>query len=341
MAITKMPFGTLPNGTTVSKYTLIGSGGLSVSIIDFGATIQSIIIDGKDVTLGYPMIDGYLTNGGYLGATVGRYANRIAGGTFTLNGKMHTLAKNDGNNHLHGGTVGYSHRMWDMTVTDGDIPTVKATLFSPDGEEGFTGNVTVTVTFSVTADNTLHIVYDADTDADTVLNLTNHTYFNLNGGGNVADTILTLHADAYTPIDDNLIPYEIAMVDGTPFDYRTPHTIGDALASDHPQIVLCRGIDHNFILNGEDGTLRPAAKAYHPASGITLTCATDLPAMQVYTANFLDNDGGKNGKMRMHEGFCLETQFYPNSPNTPAFPSCVLRAGEHFHRETAFGFYTK
>ncbi len=346
MAIIKTPFGNLPDGRAVTRYTLAGKGGLCASVLDYGATLQSLLFAGKDVLLGYENAADYANaGGGYLGATVGRYANRIAGGMFTLNGKVYTLANNEpGRAHLHGGNVGFDKMIWEMDILDtGDEPTLRASLFSPDGEEGYPGNLKVTVTFKVSLDNTLSITYTADSDADTVINFTNHAYFNLNGfdGGDILDTVVSVNADYFTAVDDLLIPTELTPVDGTPFDFRQAKPLSDAIHGDHPQIKLAGGVDHNFAVNGEIGTLREAIKAHSPKSGIEVTCLTDLPGVQIYTANWLEKDFGKGGPMTRFQGFCMETQFYPDTPNRPDFPSCVLKAGEKFESVTAFHFEMK
>lgn len=343
MSITKEGFGSLPNGTAVTRYTLAGKGGLSVSVLDYGATIQAILFAGKDIALGFEKAADYVTvNNCYIGATVGRYANRIANGQFTLNGKPYTLAINNGKNHLHGGRCGFNRKLFKMDIlSDGDEPALRASILSPDGEEGYPGNLELAVTFTVTEDNTLQIAYDAVSDADTVANFTNHAYFNLNGfdGGDVLDTLVTVHADAYTPCDEGLIPTGIEPVEGTPFDFRKEKPLGDAIRAAHPQIKQCGGIDHNFVLQDRHASLREAIVAKSPKSGIGVVCSTDLPGVQIYTANGLSLPDGKGGPMTKHQGFCMETQFFPNSPNRPDFPSCILRAGENFHSMTAYAFF--
>lgn len=343
MALTKSSFGNLPDGRPVDRYALTGKGGLSVSVLDYGATLQSILFAGKDLLLGYDCAADYVrADGFYLGATIGRYANRIADGMFTLNGKTYTLAKNEnGIGHLHGGDCGFDQKIWEMEILDtGDEPALRASLFSPDGEEGYPGNLHVTVTFRVSADNTLSLTYTANSDADTVANFTNHAYFNLNGfdGGDVLDTLLTIHADQFTSVDERRLPTGITPVDGTPFDFRSAKPIGDAINDTHPQIQLGGGIDHNFVISGAPGTLRPAVHAMSPKSGIAVTCCTDLPGIQIYTANTLTMPFGKGGPMTAFQGFCLETQFYPDTPNHPEFPSCLLRAGDTFRSVTSFHF---
>lgn len=340
MAIAKTVFGHLQDGQTVHSYEITGKSGLSVKILDLGANLHSVLFAGKDLVLGYNDPNDYMDkDSGYIGATVGRYANRIAGARFPLNGEMIQLNVNqDNGNQLHGGITGFDKQIWDMeTVNE---YTLKARLTSPDGQEGYPGTLQVCVTFTVTEHNALSIQYDAISDKDTVANFTNHAYFNLNGvdGGYIGDTEVTVYADAYTPANENMIPLAITPVDGTPFDFREPKPLGEALESNHPHIVQCRGIDHNFVLGVKEDKPRPAMRAVSEKSGIAVTCLTDLPGIQIYTGNFLDSPTGKMGAMTPHTGFCMETQFFPDSPNRPDFPSPFLKAGEAFHSETIFCF---
>lgn len=337
MSIKKSTFGALPDGTAVTRYTL-SNGTLSVSVLDYGATVQSIVYGGVDVVLGFDNANDYATvNTNYLGATVGRYANRIKGGRFTLNGKTYTLAKNNGENHLHGGDVGFDKKMWDMTPQDGDAPQLRARYVSPDGEEGYPGTLTLTVTFTL-RDSTLSIAYDAESDADTVANFTNHSYFNLAGKGDILDTLVTVHADAYTATDDGLIPLSVMPVDGTPLDMRREVRLGDVIGSDDPSVRRCKGLDHNFVLQDYTGALRTVMTAKNTQSGIAVACATDLPGLQIYSGNDLAYVNSKSGPLGAYAAFCMETQFFPDTPNRADFPSCVLRAGEPFHSETAYTF---
>ncbi len=342
MSIQKILFGNLADGRAVHKYTLNGKGGLCVSVLDYGATLQSIVFEGKDVILGYNTLEEYVKNGGYLGATVGRYANRIAQGRFQLNGIDYQVTQNQSNgNHLHGGNVGFDQKVWDMEiVANADIPTLRATTTAADGEEGFPGNMVISVTFTVEDDNALRIAYHAETDKDTVASFTNHAYFNLNGddGDDVKDTLLTVYADYYTATDSKSIPIGITEVNGTPLDFRVPKTIGECICSTYPAIAACKGLDHNFVIAMEQGTLRPAAYAVSPHTNIALTCLTDMPGLQIYTANGTGARDGKNGPIAPYHGFCLETQFFPDTPNHPAFPSCVVKAGEAFDSATVYAF---
>lgn len=344
MSVTAEYFGTLENGQKVQRFTLHNAAGTAVSVLDYGATLQSFVFQGKDIILGYDTIDGYThANGSYIGATVGRFANRIARGRFTLNGKEYALACNEASRggHLHGGNVGFDKKIWQCTVLDsGDAPAVRFAYTSPDGEENYPGTLHVSVTFTLSVDDTLGLHYHAEAEQDTILNLTNHSYFNVNGydGGDVLDTQLCIHADEITPVDEVLIPTgEYMPVDGTPLDLRQPKPIGEVVHGDHPQIAVAGGIDHNFVLAHEKGALREAATAYSPRTGIRLTCSTDLPGIQVYSANFLQEESGKGGlKWGQYGGFCMETQFFPDAINHANFPSVVLRAGETLDSDTLF-----
>ena len=342
MAITKSFFGNTPDGIAVTKYTLIGNNGLTVKVLDYGATLQAIEFAGKDLLLGYENAADYTKADGYLGATVGRYANRINAGTFSLNGVTYHTTKNErGINQLHGGEIGFSMKMWDMEILDAPIPTLKASLFSPDGEEGFPGNMDISVIFSVSDNNELSIRYIATSDKDTVANFTNHAYFNLNGfdGGDIFDTEVVMDAYAYTPTNENLIPTgEILSVEGTPFDLRTPTTLGAVIHSDHPAIRACKGIDHNFVIAEKAGEMRRAMYVRSPKSGIAVTCFTDMPAIQIYTANGTAVEFGKGGPITPHHGFCMETQLFPDTPNHPNFPPCILKAGETMETVTLYAF---
>ena len=339
----RKPFGQTRDGQAVEAITL-DNGQLSCTFLTYGATLQAVKFAGKDVILGYDRLEDYINaKGSYQGATVGRYANRIAGGTFALDGRTYDVGCNEtGRGHLHGGVHGFDKKVWEAAVLDeGDEPRLRLSAVSEDGEEGYPGRLTVSVTLTVTADNTLRLSYEAASDKDTVLNLTNHAYFNLNGydGGDVLDTVLTIHADAITPVDDRLIPTgELLPVKGTPFDFRKGQTIGAALAASHPQLKIGGGVDHNFVL-GDNRRLRHAVHAVSPRSGLAVDCWTDLPGVQVYTANFLGEDAGKGGiNLYRHQGFCMETQFFPDSPNHPEFPSTRLKAREAFHSVTEYRF---
>lgn len=341
------PFGTAPSGEPVFLIEL-NNDKLSCEIITFGAAIRSLVVpdqngDPVDVVLGYDTLEEYVRNGGYLGATVGRFANRIAGSSFQLNGHTYNLAANNGRNHLHGGRKGFSHRVWQITHTE--EASVTLSLFSPDGEEGYPGNLTCSVRFAL-EDNRLVIRYNAKSDQDTLCNLTNHSYFNLAGhdSGFALDQSIQLLARNYTPSNPESIPYgTIEPVAGTPMDFRSPTPIGAHIQEDFDQLHNARGYDHNYVIDGAIGTLRTAAKAYSSATGITMEAQTTLPGVHFYTANFIPKRcHGKGGCIYgPQHAFCLETQFFPDTPNQPNFPSAVLMAGEEYNHSTVFSFSTQ
>ena len=341
------PFGRMPDGAAVEHYTL-SAGDLSCGVITFGGSLQSLRVPDRtgkpiDVLLGFDTLEPYLSHGKSMGALVGRYANRIGGASFSLNGHAYPLAaNNNGVNHLHGGLVGFNKRVW--TVEDAGKNRLILSLFSPDGEEGYPGSLTVRVTYTLTEEG-LTIGYRAECGGDTVCNLTNHAYFNLSGhdSGPVLDQTIQLLADRYTPTDPLSIPTgEIAPVEGTPMDLRQPAPIGARIGEDFPQLLQAGGYDHNWIPNGEPGTLRPIARAASSVTGISMEVLSTLPGVQFYTGNYLVGcPAGKGGAAYANRwGFCLETQFYPDSPNHPNFPSCVLRKGEVFDHTAAFRFST-
>lgn len=339
MSVIRKPYGTMPNGETVDQLTIIGEGGLSVSFITYGGTLTNLVFDGKDIVLGYESMEAYLHEIGCIGVTVGRYANRIAGGKFKLNGVSYDVGCNENEyNHLHGGTGGWQVKNWEVAAVEDTAITLRQ--ISPDGEVGYPGNVTADVRIAVAPDNTLSFEYTATTDKDTILNLTQHAYFNLNGydGGNILDTLLMIPADAVLPVDEHLIPLDERMpVDGTPFDFRELKPIGRDITADHEQIKLGNGYDHNFVL-GDTNEWRLCATAISNKTGIRMDCYTDQPGVQLYTGNMLKTDNGKGGAMSQYQGFCLETQHFPNSPNRPDFPSTVLKAGETYHTVTEYRF---
>ncbi|MBR2789966.1 MAG: galactose mutarotase [Eggerthellaceae bacterium] len=337
MQMETFPFGTLSTGETVTAARLTNPCGMAVTVLDYGATIQSLMVPDKhgnpvDVVLGYDTAPEYEANDGYLGATVGRVANRIGDAAFTLNGTTYRLAKNDSENHLHGGLRGFDKRIWDMRAEDDRIV---CTRLSPDGEEGYPGNLTVTVTFRLSEDGTLSIAYDADTDADTPVNLTNHSYFNLDGSPDVLEHRLQVFADHFCENDAGCLPTgRLLDVTGTPFDFRREKAIGADIGADDEQLRLAGGYDHNFCLSGTR-----AAVLRSEASGICLTVDTDRPGMQVYSGNFLTRRNGTGGRIMDRRGaLCLETQLYPNALALPAFPSPILRAGRHLHSVTTYSF---
>ncbi|MGC1435713.1 MAG: aldose epimerase family protein [Terriglobales bacterium] len=345
----KQSFGKTEDGEPVDLYILTNKNGMEAAITNYGGTVVSLIVpdrNGKreDVVLGYDNLAGYATGKAYIGATVGRYANRIAHATFTLDGTTYTLAKNDGDNHLHGG---FNKRVWtakDVSSSAGQA--LELTYLSKDGEEGFPGNLPVKVVYTLTDENELRIDYTATTDKDTVLNLTNHAYFNLAGQGNgdILQQQIMIKADRFTPIDATSIPTgELRSVKGTPFDFTNSTAIGARIDQDDHQLKLGRGYDHNFVLNGD--TMRAlflAAQVYDPHSGRLLEVFTTEPGIQLYTGNFLDGIHGKDGKVyNRRYAFCLETQHFPDSPNHPNFPSAELKPGQHFQSTTVYKFSTK
>lgn len=315
-------------GADYKLYTLENKNGMKVSISDLGATIQSIIVKNKnggftDVVLGYDTPEEYLANDGFLGAFVGRYANRIGGARFVLNGKEYKLTANDGENTLHGGR-GYDCRKLEASVEEN---AVTFSVFDPDGENGFPGNVKASVRYELCDDDVLNIEYSAVSDADTVLCLTNHSYFNLRGEGDVLSQYLRVAAESYLPVDDKIIPTgEVRAVEGTEFDFRSMRKIGSSM------------YDHSFVLDGSG----LCGEMYDEQSGISMTVTTDMPAVQVYCSGNLTKRKGK-GNAEYDRGYalCLETQFYPDSPNKPEFPSTVLKAGECFRSKTALRFITR
>lgn len=330
------------DGKPVSLYTLTNAGGMTVQVTNYGTRIVSLWVpdrDGafRDVVLGRGTIDEYLASEEkFYGATVGRYANRIARGRFALDGAEYQLDINDGENHLHGGAKGFFNVVWDAYPykTSAGEDAIRFTYESADGEMGYPGRVTATVVMTLTAANTLQIAYDATTDAPTVINLSHHSYFNLSGEGaaTIEDHRLVLHASRYTPTDGTLIPTgEIAPVAGTPLDFTTEYRIGQRIDGDFEALTLAGGYDHNWVVDGAG--MRRAAVVSSPVSGIRMAVHTDAPGIQFYSGNFLTgNDVGKSGKPYGHRSaFCLETQNFPDAPNHPNFPSAVLRPGERYN----------
>ena len=337
-----IPFGYMPDGTLVEQITL-GEGGMSCEILTYGGALRSLVVPDRqgnpvDVLLGMDSLEGYRQQDKFLGALVGRYANRIGGSRFSLNGQTVVLPANDGENHLHGGPNGFDKQVW--TVEDQSDTHVTLSLFSPHGQQGYPGSLKVQVTYRL-ADGALHIGYRGESDRDTVCSLTNHAYFNLSGhqSGPVTGQFIQLHAARYTPARPGSIPTgETAPVEGTPMDLRQPQPIGAHIDDPFPQLELARGYDHNWVVDGQAGTLRPAAKAWSEKTGICLEVLTTMPGVQFYTGNFLEGcPPGKGGTVYGNRwAFCLETQYFPDAPNCPQFPSPVLRAGEIYHHETVY-----
>ena len=342
-------FGTLPDGTEVRRHTLRNAAGMMVRFIDYGGAITEILAPDRDgalanIVLGMSTAEGYATKSPYFGALVGRYANRIFQGRFTLDGKSYQAPINDGENSLHGGIDNFSHKLWQVERRDERSAVLR--LVSPDGDNGYPGRLDVEVTYALDEHNSMRIDFYAVTDAPTVLNLTNHSYFNLagNGSGSALEQYVTINADHYTPKNEHHVPTgEVAPVEGTPLDFRKLTRIADKIRDGFEQIALAGGFDHNFVLRrGEAGSLHLAVAAYDPVSGRTLTVETDQPGMQFYTGNKLDGTlkGSAGSLYRQGDGYAFETQHFPDSPNHPDFPSVVLRPGEAFTSTTIWRFGT-
>lgn len=343
-AVTKTSYGKLPEGAAVELYTL-KSPSVEVGLITYGARIVSIRTADKtgkfaDIALGYSSLEGYVAdNKTYVGAIVGRYGNRIAHGKFSLDGHEYSIPLNNGPNTLHGGPEGFDTKVWKAAEVPGGV---EFTLVSPDGDMGYPGTLTVHVKYTLKGD-ALHIDYSATTTKDTVVNLTNHAYFNLGGesSGLILGQEVTLYADRYTPVDSGLIPTgELAPVAGTPFDLRKSTPIGKHIAADDPQLRLGGGYDHNWVLNGKLGDMHPAARVFDPTTGRVLTVDTTEPGVQFYTGNSIPGlFTGKGGVVYLkNAGFCLETQHFPDSPNEKSFPSTELKPGQTLHSSTVFTF---
>jgi aldose 1-epimerase len=353
--LTVTPFGTTEDGEAVDLYTLSNANGMVVTIMTYGGIVQSVQVPDRDgnienVTLGFDNLDRYLEGHPYFGCITGRYANRIARGTFTLDGVMYRLPLNNGENSLHGGEVGFDKFVWDATDVSGpDGPAVKLSRTSPDGEEGYPGNLTVEVTYTLTNNNELRFDYHATTDKATVVNLTNHSYWNLagEGAGTIEGHTLQINASNYTPVDEALIPTgEIAPVADAPFDFTTPHAIGERIRDENEQLTRGRGYDHNFVLDrpsADDTSMIVAAVLSDPGSGRVLTISTTEPGIQFYSGNFLDGTiyGAAGKAYRQGDGLALETQHFPNSPNQPDFPSTVLQPGNEYVTSTIYAFSTE
>ncbi len=348
-SVSKQPFGKMPDGTQIDVYTL-SEGKVEARIITYGGIVVSLKTPDKsgkvdDIVLGFDNLDQYVKvsnapGNPFFGALIGRYGNRIANAEFKLDGKEYHVPANDGKNSLHGGPHGFNNQVWKAK----EIPNgVELTYLSKDGEAGYPGNLSVTVRYTL-SNAALHIDYSATTDKPTVLNLTNHSYFNLAGQGNgdVLNHELTLHASKFTPVDSTLIPTgELRPVAGTPFDFLKPHRIGERIDADDEQLKIAKGYDHNWVIDSQGaGKLTDTAEVYEPTSGRVLRVSTTQPGVQFYTGNFLDGTlKGKEGKTYVHRGgFCLETQHFPDSPNHPKFPTTELKPGQRFHSVTVFTF---
>ena len=345
------PFGSTLDGTPVLLYTLRNQNGMEARIITYGGIIQSLKVPDKngnfgDVVLGYDTLDGYLTNSPYFGALIGRYGNRIAKGHFTLDGKIYTLATNNGPNSLHGGIKGFDKVVWKVVRAE-NTPQgsqLELSYISKDGEEGYPGTLTATALYTVTPDNSLRLDYTATTDKDTIVNLTQHSYFNLAGHGDILNHEVYIDADKFTPVDSTLIPTgELRPVDGTPFDFRTPATIGSRVNEDDEQIKFGGGIDHNWVINHPLGELGLDARVTEPTTGRVLEVWSTEPGLQFYSGNFLDGTiKGKSGQVYQYRNaFAMEPQHYPDSPNHPNFPSVVLHPGQVYRNTIIYHFGTE
>ncbi|MBC7501182.1 MAG: galactose mutarotase [Herminiimonas sp.] len=346
-SINQTSFGRLPDGSPATLFELTNARGMRVAVSNFGGIVTQIHVpdrDGRfaDVVLGFDSLAPYPASTAYFGALIGRYANRIAGGHFTLDGASFQLTINDGVHHLHGGVTGFDKRLWHAApVTGVDTVGLVLTLTSPAGEEGYPGNLWVTVHYALHDDNAFAVTYHAHCDQPTPVNLTQHSYFNLGAADAILDHALTLQAAAITPIDAGLIPTGARMaVDGTPFDFREPRTIGERISDPSDQLDFAGGYDHNFVLEkATSGTPTLAARVHEPRSGRVLELLTTEPGMQFYSGNFLD--GSVIGKSRRHShrsGFCLEPQHFPDAPNRPAFPDTILRPGVAYRSESVYRF---
>ena len=352
----KTPFGTLPTGESVDKFTLTNAHQMEVSILTYGGIVHSIAVpdrygNSRDVALGFDTLEGYLKHSPYFGATIGRYGNRIAKGQFTLDGKKYQIPTNDGPNALHGGPNGFDKQLWKaVPVEDSNAAGVDLTYFSADGEMGFPGNLATTVRYALTNDNELQIHYSAVTDKNTIISLTNHTYFNLAGAGEgtVLDQLAMINADRFAPVDNTLIPTgELDNVKGTPLDFTEPRSIGAQIRAENEQLKNAEpkqgGYDHNWVLNNPSDLRALAVRITDPHSGRTIEAYTTEPAIQFYSGNFLSGTlKGKDGLTYAHwGGFTLEAQHYPDSPNHPHFPSTELKAGEKYAQTTIYRFSAK
>lgn len=344
MSMATRSFGTTKEGAAVTLYTITNKNGLSVSAIDYGANIVSLMVPDKngvveDIVLGFDDVAGYEVNECFFGAFIGRHGNRIGQAKFELNGKTYELEKNDGANNLHGGTPGYHQVMYQASTTDN---SVTFTRVSPDMEQGYPGNLEISLTYTLTDDNELKLDYVTKSDEDTLCNLTNHSYFNLKGhkGGEITDHIVTIKANGFTGTSDDLIPDgSIVDVTDTPMDFRKPRRVADDIDSDYAPIVLAGGYDHNFVLDKPEGSFEKVAEVTEETSGRTMEVYTDLPGMQLYSGNFIEKENGKEGQIyTKRTGICFETQYFPNSINVPEFTPCILKAGKTFHSTTVYKF---
>ena len=349
MSISKTDFGTMPNGEKAYLFTLDNGNGLKAEITNYGGIVKSLFVNDKngnptDVVLGRDSLDEYLNNFGFYGAAIGRHANRIANSEFELNGTVYKVGANEGKNSLHGGIIGFDKKLWSAEAVGGSEPSLILSLTSPDMEEGFPGTLNVKITYTLTKDNALKINYNAVSDKDTVVNLTNHSYFNLAGhaSGEMTDQVLQINSSFYTPNCKECMPTgEVLSVMGTPFDFRVPKPIGQDIDADFEQIQMFGGYDHNFVLDGRG--YRLGAVASCPSNGITMKMYTDKPAVQLYTTNGVE-DGRvckDNTIYKVHQAFCLETQYFPNSMKFSHYPSPILKKGDTYDFTTSYQFITE
>ncbi len=340
-------FGLTEEGDTVTLYTLVNTNGMRMDVMDYGGIITSLTAPDRqgnygDVVLGFNDLQSYLDGHPFFGALVGRYGNRIGGAKFTLDGQEYPLVKNNGENHLHGGTKGFDKKVWRSQASDTpEGPKLELYYTSAHMEEGYPGELQVKVTYLLRNDDALRIDYSATTDRPTIVNMTQHSYFNLNPAAkNILDQELTIYADSYLTVDEGLIPLGAPeSVAGTPFDFRQAHTVGERINQDHPQLKIGGGYDHTWVITGEPGTLRSAAVLYDPVTGREMTVETTEPGVQFYSANFMNGSiTGKGKAYHKHGGLCLETHHYPDSPNRPEYPSVRLDPGETYRSTTVFKF---
>jgi len=346
MKLDRLRWGSTMDGSTAHLYSLENDDGLRVTVSDYGGTVTGVLApdrDGElgDVVLGFDTIQEYMESEAYMGCVVGRYANRIAGARFKLDGVERTVTRNHGAHHLHGGARGFDKVLWNAeTALDPGSACLRLGYRSVDGEEGYPGNLDAHVSYTLNDAGELRIDYEATTDRATVVNLTNHTYFNLSCGGTVLGHELMIDADTFTPVDGELIPTgEMRGVDGTPLDFRTPRRVGEWITEPYEQLMHGGGYDHNYVLNKG---AEPVAALSNPGTGRVLEVSTTQPGVQLYTGNYLDgSERGRGRAYTRHAGLCLETQHYPDSPNQPGFPSTVLRPGETYRHHTVYRFYAR
>lgn len=344
MSVVSKKFGVTSAGEEVTLFTVENKNGMKAEFIDYGAVVVSLFVPDKngkldDIVLGFDNVPAYEVNGCFFGSFIGRHGNRIGDAEFELNGVKYELEKNDGKNNLHGGTPGYNKVMYKATTTDN---SVKFSRVSPDMEQGYPGNLDISVTYTLTDDNELKISYEAQSDKDTLCNVTNHSYFNLKGhnGGSITDHKVWIKANGFTETTDDLIPNgNIVDVTGTPMDFRKEKAIADEIEADYKPLKIAGGYDHNFALDKKPGVLEKVASVSEETTGRKMEVFTDLPGMQLYTGNFINKEDGKGGAVyTKRTGVCFETQFFPNSCNIPSFQSCVLKAGEKFTSTTIYRF---